>query len=274
MMLFKSLEVVKLVDVKREYAQFILKDIMPIPTQTVNMLSSAGGMGKTFVSIRLANEFVKETGSRVLCWFSEDGDAEVGLRYDAMIKSGMISQDCQDKILLVKTEPIQFAVKEKGIFVANYHALDELKKDCIVNDIKFLIVDPLLAFYGGDENDNSQARIFMQPFIEWTKQYDITILFIHHSSKSGGGTRGAGAFRDAVRTLYEMRYIEDKKGNTDYEKKDYGMRELSLVKDNRNAYYWFNKKYGGGVAEVQILPNLKKQPIVYEYTEKMEMTYV
>jgi replicative DNA helicase len=250
---FKSVEVQQLSTVERKHSQFILKDILPLPAKTVNMISSSGGMGKTFISIRLANEFVRETGSRVLCWFSEDDNGEIAIRYDTLKKSGMIVKEFQDDIFLINSEPKQFALKEGGVFKANYHALDELKNDCLFNNIKLVIIDPLLAFYGGDENDNSQARIFMQPFIEWTKKFDITVLFIHHASKNGG-TRGAGAFRDAVRTLYEMNYVLDAKGLIDFNIKDSGVREVSIAKDNRNAFYWFEKKYNGASANIQIMP--------------------
>jgi replicative DNA helicase len=265
MVSFKSVEAQKLSAVVRKHSEFILKDILPLPVKTVNMISSAGGMGKTFISIRLANEFVKETKSRVLCWFSEDDNGEVAIRYDLLKKSGLILQEFQEDIFLINSEPKQFALKENGIFKANYQALDELKNDCIFNNIKFIIIDPLLAFYGGDENDNSQARVFMQPFIEWTKKYDMTVLFIHHSSKAGG-TRGAGAFKDAVRTLYEMNYVMNDKGEVDFDIKDSGIREVSLVKDNRNAFYLFDKKYGSGSANIQIIPKrIKVEETIYKY---------
>jgi replicative DNA helicase len=267
MISFKSVDAQSLSSVERKHSQFILKDILPLPAKTVNMISSAGGMGKTFISIRLANEFVRETNQRALCWFSEDDNGEIGIRYDTLKKSGLITKEYQDDIYLINSEPKQFALKANGIFKANYEALTDLRNDCIFNNIKFIIIDPLLAFYGGDENDNSQARVFMQPFIEWTKQEDITVLFIHHASKSGG-TRGAGAFRDAVRTLYEMNYVLDDKGDIDFDVKDKGIREVSLVKDNRNAFYWFDKLYKDGSTNMQIMP---RRINVVESTYKIEM---
>lgn len=255
MNLYKSLEVARLSDIKREKSRFVLTDILPIPAGTVNMISSAGGMGKTFLAIRLASEFVAETGDNALCWFSEDHSGEIAIRYDTLRKNNMITADNQDKISIVLSEPKQFALKQSGVFKANYEALEELIKDCIFNRIKLIIIDPLLAFYGGDENDNSQARIFMQPFLEWSKKQGVTILFIHHSAK-GGGTRGAGAFRDAVRTLYEIDYIRDDRGDVDEKEKDAGKRTVSLVKDNRNAFYWFSKKYNSFEADITILPRV------------------
>jgi len=253
-MLFKSLETITLNKVKRERANFILRSILPMPEKTVNMISSAGGMGKTFLSIRLASEFVKENNQKALCWFSEDHKGEIGLRFDTLADCLMVDEKTQSMITLINSEPKQFAIKENGTFRANYEALKGITEDCIANDIRLLIIDPLLAFYGGDENDNSQARIFMQPFVDWAKRQNITIIFIHHSNKNGGSTRGAGAFRDAVRTLYELNYVLDDNGEIDFNKKDNGIRQVSLAKDNRNAFYWFEKLYGGGITELKILP--------------------
>jgi len=265
-MIFKTIDTVLLKDVKRERAKFILKDILPIPYKTVNMISSQGGMGKTFLSIRLASEFVKENNQNALCWFSEDHEGEIGLRFDSLVDCNFVDEYTQNKIRLIKTEPKQFAIKESGVFRANYEALNDIIQDCIANEIRLLIIDPLLAFYGGDENDNSQARVFMQPFVEWAKKQDITIVFIHHSSKSGETTRGAGAFKDAVRTLYELNYIKDDDGDIDFNKKDRGIRKVTIAKDNRNAYYWFEKLYGDGVAEIKILPSREKDEIKHEAT--------
>ena len=274
MISFKSVEAQTLKSIERKHSEFILRDLLPLPAKTVNMISSAGGMGKTYIAIRLANEFVRENKNRVLCWFSEDDNGEIAIRYDILKKSGLIMQEFQEDIFLINSEPKQFALKEQGIFKANYKALDELKNDCLFNNIRFIIIDPLLAFYGGDENDNSQARVFMQPFIEWTKQFDITVLFIHHASKNGG-TRGAGAFRDAVRTLYEMNYVMTDKNEIDFDTKDSGIREVSLVKDNRNAFYWFDKKYDGGVANIQIMPRrIKVDTTEYIHEDKIEMGMV
>ena len=251
--MYKSIETINLSKADRTHTRFILENLLPIAEGTVAMIASEGGMGKTYLSIRLASEYVTNSKKRALVWFSEDAQNIIAQRYDNMVRKGMIDKDAQNKIDYVTTEPKQFAKLEKGTFKADYEALADLRKDCIINDIGLVVIDPLLAFYGGDENNNSQARVFMQPFLEWAKQDGVTILFIHHASKGEGRTRGAGAFRDAVRTLYEMRYIKQKE-EVDFYKKDKGYREVALMKDNLGAFYHFNKLYGAGHTELQIIP--------------------
>lgn len=260
--MYKSISTITLAKADRTPTHFILSNFLPIAEGTVAMISSEGGMGKTYLSIRLASKYVAETNKRALVWFSEDSQNIIAHRYDNMLKSGMVESESQKFIDYVTTEPKQFAKLEKGTFKADYDALAELRKDCIINDVGLVVIDPLLAFYGGDENNNSQARVFMQPFLEWAKQDGVTIIFVHHASKGEGKTRGAGAFRDAVRTLYEMRYIKQKE-EVDYSKKDKGIREVALMKDNLGAYYHFSKLYGSGVAEMTVMP-------AFEVKEKQE----
>lgn len=267
--MYKSIEAISLKNCDRTQTSFILEDILPIPVGTVSMIASEGGLGKTFLSIRLASRYCSETHKRALCWFSEDAQNIIANRYDYMKKQGMIIDDTQHLIDYVATEPIQFAKLEKGIFKANYEALAELRKDCIVNNVGLVIIDPLLAFYGGDENNNSQARVFMQPFLEWAKKDKVTIVFIHHASKGEGKTRGAGAFRDAIRTLYEMRYIKTTKDDIDFDKKDNGLRNVVLAKDNLGAFSVFSKLYGGGVTEMQVLPRREPTVEVIRYNDKI-----
>jgi len=76
-----------------------------------------------------------------------------------------------------------------------------------LKDFDFIILDPLIAFFGGDENNNSQAREFMNLLTEWADKEDKAILLVHHNNKSTtGGIRGASAFVDAVRLQYQLFY--------------------------------------------------------------------
>lgn len=266
--MFNSIQAISLDKVTRVKPEFVLKSFMPIPKHTVAMLASSGGVGKTNMSIQCAAKFVEETNSNVLVWFSEDEAGVIGIRFDYMAKHGLLNKATESRISYILTEPKQFATVENKTFKANYSAILDLREDCIRNDIKFIIIDPLLAFYGGEENNNSQARIFMQPFLEWAKQDGVTILFIHHASKgSNGSTRGAGAFVDAVRTLYELDYIRDDKDEIDFDKKDSGLRRITLRKDNRGAYEYFEKVYGGGDGEVRVIP----RRVTYEEHEYKEI---
>ena len=230
---------IRLSDVKSKTQEFILKDVMPIPEHTVSMLSAPGGVAKTWLGLRVAMNHTKATDDHVLLWMSEDepefikGRAE-NLEFYAQVESR------QEQIHVVTTPPPQLAFKQNGIFTANYEAFRDIRTHCIERGVRFVIIDPLLAFYGGNENDNAQARVFMQPFLEWAKGDGVTILLIHHSSKDGSGSRGASAFVDATRTVYELGFVmTESEDKTEMVKNhiatEQGLRTLTLAKDNRYA---------------------------------------
>lgn len=252
--MFKSLDVVSLDKVVPKKPNFILKDFMPIAEGTVGMIASAGGIGKTNLAIQLSSRYVKESTKNCLTWFSEDDEGVIKFRRDQMIESGLIEDVNEDHLFNIRSFPKQLAIVEKGIFKTNHEAIEGIKEDCRNNNIGLFIIDPLLAFYGGDENNNSQARIFMQLFLDWAKEDGITIIFIHHASKGDkGGARGAGAFVDALRTLYEIDFVYLDNGEIDFIQKDDGVRLIKLKKDNQGAYEDFQNVYGSGEGLIKVI---------------------
>lgn len=278
-----SIESIKLIDVVKIKQEFILNDFLPMPKNTITMLSSQGGMGKSFLSLSVAGKFIKESNQNVAAWFTEDEAPFVKDRYDKLIHSGLLEPINEKKLHLITTAPPQLARIERGVFVANYEELKNLRLWCSDREIKLLIIDPLLAFYGGDENNNAQARTFMQPFIEFCKNDNINILFIHHASKpsadSPSKTRGAGAFVDAVRCAYEMSYPTIKvqnKEKPDSDKIELGYRVIKNIKDNRGVRSILNRN--GWIAfttEMKVLPSIINTKVtVVEYNDKIEMQRV
>lgn len=273
-MSIKSIEAIRLDKVKQQKQEFILEKIIPFPKHTLGMIASEGGMGKSMLSLLMAIEHINETGESVGCYFTEDEAPFVKDRYHTLVNNGLAGKTDETKLFLVTTPPMQLARVEKGVFVANYEALSDIRCWCVDNNIKLLIMDNLISFYGGNENDNSQSRIFMQPFIETCKQDGITIIFIHHASKPDAEgktrTRGAGGFKDAVRCCYELHYPTKKEGSKnipDVNKIEQGIRIIRNVKDNRGVRSILNRNgWTAFETEKQILPAIKKtfQEIVYE----------
>lgn len=279
-----SIESIKLIDVVKIKQEFILKDFLPMPKNTITMLSSQGGMGKSFLSLIISGKFINETNQSVAAWFTEDEAPFVKDRYDKLLENGLLNSINEKKLHLITTAPPQLARIERGVFVANYEELKNLRLWCAEKEIKLLIIDPLLAFYGGDENNNAQARTFLQPFIEFCKNDNINILFIHHATKpsadSPSRTRGATAFIDGVRCAYEMSYPTIKvqnKEKPDSDKIEKGFRVIKNTKDNRGVRQHLNRN--GWVAfatEMKVLPEIKKHISVevIEYNDKIEMQRV
>jgi replicative DNA helicase len=82
-----------------------------------------------------------------------------------------------------------------------------------LKDFSLIVLDPLIAFYGADENSNADARYFMSLLNKWCVDENKTIILIHHHSKASGtnksSARGASAFIDACRMHYVIEKVEN-----------------------------------------------------------------
>jgi len=271
-----SLILKKLSEIKAIEANFILMDFMPIPKNAVTLLSASGGVGKTRLSLVMADRHIQGTGEKVALWLTEDYPGQVRNSVDEMIKENIMKESSLDKMLLIINEPPQLAKREQGVFKANYEEINKIGESLIKANVKFAVFDPLLAFYGGNENDNSEARVFIQTFAEWAKKAEITSMIIHHAN-ANGGSRGATAFHDGVRARWELDVPRDDEGQPNQDLIYKGLRNAKLKKDNWGIrkHLW---KMTGGKDEllIKILPATIKE-VVTEYeiiplnNEKMEM---
>lgn len=195
----------------------------------------------TWLVLQLATRLAQEDkNAKIFLWLSEDPDGTVRDRHDAIQEkilhlygadniNAQIDVSTDDPLLLLDTNG--GSVKLSSKFYA-------MKRELREYDI--IVIDPLLAFYGGDENNNSQARIFMQPFLNWCRREGKTIIFLHHSKKGDSNgvsrSRGAGAIIDAVRCVYDMEHITVRKNDKQIpDLTKMGMRRFTLTKDNYGA---------------------------------------
>ena len=254
-MIFESKKLSKTIEVVQE---FILSDSIPIPLNTVCMISAKGGVGKTNLSLFIASKYILNHDGNVGLWLTEDEEGNIRHRVNKLIEHNIIEEFNEYRTELITNSPVHLVKSQGKEFIADMEVIDSLKLFCIEKDIRLLVIDPLLAFYGGNENDNSQARTFMQPFINWCKEIDITIILIHHSSKGdGANTRGAGAFIDAVRCAYTISMPLKQDGNSiteDQEKIADGIRVITCTKDNRGVIPIIYKKYDFNPFEMRLIP--------------------
>ena len=234
--------------------EFILKDFLPIPKKAVTLLSAKGGVGKSWLVLQLALRYLNENpNAKIFAWLSEDPLFATKKRAEKIINEILIN-DTQIKFYDINN-PIYRNFKYLGSETRPFHLIEYDYKNKKINslfyklkhtlkDFNFIILDPLIAFYGGDENNNSQAREFMNLLTEWADKEDKAILVVHHNNKSvTGGIRGASAFVDAVRLHYELitnDNNDNKKENT--ELLPPGYRKIAIKKDNWGVERILNKK--------------------------------
>jgi len=214
---YNFLNPVALSNIEEEETEYICKKFIPFPKYSVGIISAKGGVGKTFAALKQANEFIEEQISenvskgqirKVLIIATEDRAGKLKARAN---KLGLKHQEH-----IEISSIYSFDVMEKDSKTQNWKLTEEFYK--FKNDSAkygLVIIDPMLSFYSGKENENTEAKKFMQPFVRLADERKQNIIFLHHTDKAATGSRGAGAFADATRLTYfvtkETQIGEDKK---------------------------------------------------------------
>lgn len=231
--------------VEAKEAEFITHSFIPVPKKTVSIFSAGGGTGKTSLLLQLAMYYLHENpNEKAFCWLSEDPLGLTKHRLNSVI-SGLFTPGTQTLHRLILSEDLTFPVlvEQNRTMVINSLFY---KMKMMLKEYSLIILDPLIAFFGSDENNNAQAKLFMQLFTKWAAEEDKVIIFIHHSTKNSSQSRGASAFVDAARAVYEIEKIRDDDGK----EIDTNKRKVSLTKDNYRA----SKYFGGFSKEIAVFP--------------------
>jgi len=222
------LEINNIEKIEDKEVEFICKEWLPFPIRTVSLITAPGGTGKSWFVQQLAIRAIQEgTIKKAFLWLSEDPKEISKNRFTKVFDSVLKLTDnsIKSKIDISDSPTIQFLYDDqRRVEVSPLFSHFKVK----LQEYDLIILDPLIAFYGTDENNNSSARRFMQLFTDWANKENKTIVFIHHSTKNTTQSRGASAFVDAVRTVYELDKVRDKEGKA----KESNKRVIKLTKDN------------------------------------------
>jgi len=258
-----------LIDAPDGETEFILKEWLPLPRGTVSLVVAPGGTGKSWTALQMAIRHSRNSHHKSVVWLSEDPIYESKKRAKSICADILHSVFDVRGVDVVNKTPIQL-IQNKKFSHSNFY---KIRKNFAGYDL--VVIDPLLAFYGGDENDNSQARTFMQPFMDWASEENICIVFLHHSKKNKddsmrSSARGAGAFVDAARTVYQIDKIYTNKHTGALDMDNAHMREFMLTKDNYGVIRLLNDYK----VQREITPKKSARVVetAYQYeTTKMEM---
>ena len=207
-------------------------DYFPMLEGTVTMLYAGGGVGKSFASIKQSMYFVKETGRSVALWLSEDSEGENRNRYERLLADfGATPRKVfDDRIDFITDVPQKITVLKDGNAILTE---DFTEMQIALLDYGMIVLDPLLQFQGGDENNNTHAGVFMGGMKDWAESEKKCVLLLHHASKNKEGqyrARGAGEWVNGTRATYLLDYQE---GDQDY-------RTFKLKKDNGVGYHFMD----------------------------------
>ncbi len=245
-------------EIKAEEAEFVCKEWLPFPKNAVSLVTAGGGVGKSFLLLQAAMRMVLDDHQKVFMWLSEDPLSLSKYRFE------MIAKQLMEKDIRLFEKKLYIA----GADSETIHFLEESRAGVTVNskfyqfkaalrEYDVIILDPLIAMFGADENNNAHARKFINLFTRWATKEGKTIIFIHHGTKNTSQSRGASAFVDAVRLVYKVELIktDEEQGGEDE------FRWIILDKDNNGA-----KKYlGSHKVKRQVFPK-KRKMIEIEYS--------
>jgi len=251
------LEINNIEDIEDREVEFICKEWLPFPIRTVSLITAPGGTGKSWFVQQLAIRAIQEGKiKKAFLWLSEDPKEISKNRFIKVFNNVLKITDnsIKSKIDISDSPTIQFLYDDqRRVEVSSlfYHF------KVMLQEYDLIVLDPLIAFYGTDENNNSSARRFMQLFTDWANKENKTIIFIHHSTKNTTQSRGASAFVDAVRTVYELDKIKDKDGKEE----ESHMRIVKLTKDN----YGISKILGSFSVQRELFPIIiKHEEVTYQ----------
>lgn len=218
-------------EIEEKEVEFILREWLPIPKNTVSLLTAPGGSGKTWAVLQIAARYsISNKSSKTFLWLSEDPKSLSKSRLNKIL-TGILETSATNINIDIADDATPHLLNIIGNKVTTDPIWHDLKK--VFEPYDLIILDPLIAFFGGDENNNGHARFFMQLFTEYAGKTGKTIIFIHHSTKGTAGSRGAGAIVDAARLHYEIDRVRNKDKEIDDTKTH--MRLIRIAKDNYNA---------------------------------------
>lgn len=202
----KSINITKIKNIKPIKPTFFLEDILPIQKNEINLFSSRGGIGKSWILLYILSQLELVENLRCFGWFSEDSISHTKHRLN--ILSSVYNEINNCNFSLTDDTPKYFIEYDKNRNLKESNFFFQFKK--AMQDYDIICIDPLIAFFGADENSNTEARFFMNLLNDWCKKENKTILIIHHHNKSDGNNiRGASAFVDASRLHYTVNKMED-----------------------------------------------------------------
>ena len=239
-------------EINATFPYFFLENILPIQKNEITIFSAKGGSAKSYVVAYVAMLLANKENLKIFGWFSEDNKGVTKTRLNNL--TSVYPELQLDNIYLEGKEVTPFQITDKKLNVKKefYLMKEQLKSFDVI------ILDPLIAFFGADENNNSDARFFMNLLNEWCQQENKTIIVIHHHSKGENGTaRGAGAFIDACRIHYTV--------NEDNQKDE----RYRIIKLEKRNHYSGSKEFRIQLFDTKIFNENIKEDKIPQETEVM-----
>ena len=200
----------------------LLYNDQPILTRgVVGGLTASGGTGKSFFLLQLAHILADGTGIGplkaagifdVLILAGEDPIEEINRRL-WKIGHGDFPIGLRVASTMGRVGPLMQLHEGNPVLAEGWYWLRDTIRHH--SNIDVLILDPKSRFYGLDENNNDHATQWIACLESLVNEFDVTILFAHHTSKQRSEnmdqhmSRGASAIVDGCRWVAGMTRLSD-----------------------------------------------------------------
>lgn len=190
------------------------------------LIHAPGGVGKSmlalYISLFLASHGTVDQGTPGLVFDkfpvpkescslfiqAENSHAAMYSRITAMCKGDQTLENGLNRVFtLCKHEDTtitgeRFSDKEFCDFLVGY--ISKLENEQGLK-IDLLIIDPLISYHGGNENDSVESRTTLDGITEVCSKAKCTPILIHHARKAGGEYRGSTAINDWTRNRISLK---------------------------------------------------------------------
>lgn len=268
-------------DIKPIAVEVINQGYIPFVSSSYNLLAGEGGVGKSLIAIKSAIIYLLDHPKKKAWLFlTEDGITEcVSRAKDICKEMHKDYEKIKDRIFwftFEEQELPKLAIKNSFGKVKDDELIKCICEEAIMNEIGFIVFDPLKAFHELEENSNDDMPFLTREiFPVIAKLTGATILVLHHSAKGEGSqVRGASSIGNDARIAWVVAKVVDKNTMTGKKVIKAGMEtkiHLSVYKDNFNVAKHCRIRDKDGLIDLPTTTYSAPQVTEYQY-EKMEMT--
>jgi len=265
-----------ILDIEDIVSEVIIKDYIPLHKGNYNVLTGAGGCGKSQISLKMLAHFLQANpNERAVAFYTEDTKKTIIERLDAITSYTRITtKEIVDRTFFTTLDNYEskpFIKKINRLVEIDISILNSFIGHCCFNNVGLIIFDPLEAFHSGlSENDAEEMKMLVtNVFQRIGVETGSAVLVLHHTSKGNeGGSRGSVVITNKGRIAYNIRRIKehDKNIGVDVIKKGWENSVLlTTIKDNHFiARYCETLRDNNGKLKLPI----SKYEQVIEYTTK------
>ncbi|WP_159717726.1 AAA family ATPase [Geminicoccus flavidas] len=190
-----------------EPREFLIDGLLP--TRTVVLLTGKGGVGKSMLTLQLAE--CLRTGAAflgltthpcsTLVYSCEDDLPELHRRHASIERSmGQCDDPLGETHFLARDgEDNQLVAFDAAGNLTTTPAFDDLLCTSVHLGARLVVVDTTAQTFGGNENDRAQVTFYVNALRRMAKEIDGTVLLLSHPPKSDAKYSGSTAWDGTVR---------------------------------------------------------------------------